>query len=195
MRVLVIGSSGTIGAEVAKALRVRHDVVSASRRTTVAVDIDDPASIQSLYGKIGPVDAVVCAAGAAAFAPLEKLTDDDFSLSLRSKLMGQVNVVRFGIAAVRDGGSFTITTGVLAQQPIPGSAAVSLGNAGLEGFVRAAALELPRGIRINAVSPGWIAETLSAMGRDPAQGVPASRVAQAYVRSIEGRDSGTVIST
>jgi NAD(P)-dependent dehydrogenase (short-subunit alcohol dehydrogenase family) len=194
MRVLVIGSTGLIGGQVVKALQGRHDVVPASRRGTVIVDIDDPTSIQKMYRDVGPIDAVVCAAGAAAFAPLEQLTDDDFALSLRSKLMGQVNVVRFGIAAVRDGGSFTITTGVLAQQPAPGSAAVSLVNAGLEGFVRAAALELPRGIRINAVSPGWIAETLAAMGRDPAQGVPASKVAQSYVRSVEGRDNATIIS-
>jgi NAD(P)-dependent dehydrogenase (short-subunit alcohol dehydrogenase family) len=194
MRVLVIGSTGLIGAQVVKALQGRHDVVPASRSGVVIVDIDDSTSIQKMYSGVGPIDAVVCAAGATAFAPLEQLTDDDFALSLRSKLMGQVNVVRFGIAAVRDGGSYTITTGMFAQQPVPGSAAVSLVNAGLEGFVRAAALELPRGIRINAVSPGSIAETLAARGRDPAQGVPASQVAQSYVRSVEGRDNGTIIS-
>ncbi len=101
-------------------------------------------------------------AGDAKFAPLTSLSDDDFTFSLRNKLMGQVNLVRYGMSAMRDGGSFTLTSGVLAQTPMVGSGAVSLVNAGLEGFVRAAALEAPRGIRVNVVSPPWVTETLIA---------------------------------
>jgi len=143
---------------------------------------------------VGRVDAVVSAAGDARFKPLAQLTDDDFAFSLDNKLMGQVNLVRYGIDSVNDGGSFTLTSGVLAQQPMPGSAAISLVNAGIEGFARAAALELPRGQRINVVSPPWVAETLAAMGQDPSNGLPASVVAKAYVRSIEGSETGSVIS-
>lgn len=194
MRILIVGATGTIGAPLVAAL-ARHDLILAShRRAPEQVDISDPNSIHALYRRIGRVDAVVSAAGDAKFAPLQQLTDDDFAFSLRNKLMGQVNLVRFGIDSVSDGGSFTLTSGVLAQQPMKGSAAISLVNAGIEGFVRAAALELPRRQRVNVVSPPWVSETLTAMGQDPAGGLPAADVARAYVRSIEGSETGSVIS-
>src|SRR4029077_19597720 len=113
-----------------------------------------------MFRSHGKLDAVVCAAGQAKFAPLAQLSDADFRFCLDNKLMGQVNVVRLGFEHVEDGGSFTLTTGILAQTPMPGSAAISLVNAGLEGFGRAAALEAPRNIRINAVRPRWLTETL-----------------------------------
>ena len=107
--------------------------------------------------------------------------------------MGQVNVVRAGMATIRDGGSFTLTSGVLSTEPMRGSAAISLVNAGLEGFARAAALEMPRGVRINVVSPPWVSETLEAMGRDADAGMPAAQVARAYVESVEGSENGEVL--
>jgi NAD(P)-dependent dehydrogenase (short-subunit alcohol dehydrogenase family) len=195
MRILIIGATGTIGRAIVATLRARHELVLASRRNAPEmVDITDPASIRALYERIGRVDAVVSATGQAKYAPLAALTDADFAFSLGNKLMGQVNVVRYGVDAVADGGSFTLTSGVLAQQPTPGSAALSLVNAAVEAFARAAALELPRGIRINVVSPPWVSETLRAMGRDPAGGLPAADVARAYVEGIEGTETGAVIT-
>ena len=194
MRVLLVGATGTLGSEIAKDLQKRNNVIAAGRNAGVRVDIANPESIRAMYREVGPIDAVVSAAGAAAFRSLAQLSDADFQLSLTSKLMGQVNLVRFGIDAVRDGGSFTLTSGALAVQPMIGSAAISLVNAGLEGFARAAALEMPRGIRINIVSPGWVSETLASMGQDPSRGVPARDVAKAYVQSVEGNDNGKVIS-
>jgi NAD(P)-dependent dehydrogenase (short-subunit alcohol dehydrogenase family) len=194
MRILLIGATGTIGSAVAAALRDRHQLVLASRhKAHEHVDISDPESIRALYKRVGRVDAVLSAAGQAAFKPLASLTDADFEFSLHNKLMGQVNVVRYGTDSVADGGSFTLTSGVLAQEPMPGAAAISLVNAGLEGFVRAAALELPRNQRINAVSPPWVSETLRAMGQDPKGGLPAAVVAKAYVASVEGKETGKVI--
>jgi NAD(P)-dependent dehydrogenase (short-subunit alcohol dehydrogenase family) len=194
VRVMVVGATGTIGRPIVAALSGRHEVVSVSHtRAAEHVDLADPKSIQSLYRRVGQIDAVICTAGQAAFGELAKLSDVDFELSLRNKLMGQVNLVRSGIPSVRDGGSFTLTSGILARQPMPGSAAISLVNAGLEGFVRAAALELPRGIRINVVTPGWVSETLQAMGRDPKTGTPAATVARAYVASLEMKQNGAVI--
>lgn len=194
MRVMVVGATGTIGRAVVAALGNQHEVISVGHRHgTEKVDLADPASIQALYRRLGQVDAVLSAAGQAAFGPLAELSDADFELSLRNKLLGQVNLVRYGLSHVRDGGSFTLTSGILSRQPMPGSAAVSLVNAALEGFVRAAALEMPRGMRINVVSPGWVAETLQAMGRDPSGGTPAAIVAQAYLRSLQGQQTGTVI--
>ena len=193
MKILVIGATGTIGAAVVKALEGRHEVIAASRHAGINVNIDDPNSIRAMYREVGEVDAVVSAVGNAAFAALKDLSDEDVRLSVTSKLMGQVNLIRYGLNAVRDGGSFTITTGILARHPAPGTAAITMVNIGLEGFVSAAALELDRGRRINAVSPGWVAETLSKMGRDPSGGTPTADVAKAYVRAVEGQDNGEVI--
>lgn len=194
MRVIVVGATGTIGRAVADALDARHEVLRVSHSTgDLRVDIASPDSIRRLFQQTGPVDAVVSCAGSGAFRPLEQLTDDDFAFSLRNKLMGQVNLVRLGLEHVKDGGSFTLTSGVLAQSPMPGSAAISLVNAGLEGFTRAAALEAPRGIRVNVVSPPWVSETLEAMGQDGAGGLPAATVAKAYVHSLETGTTGTVL--
>ena len=196
MRILLIGATGTIGQAVAAAFGTRHDIIPASRhKAHESVDIADPDSIRALLKRVGRVDAIVSAAGQAAFKPLGELADADFALSIENKLMGQVNVVRFGLASLADKGSVTFTSGVLAQQPIPGSAAISLVNAGLEGFARAAALEAPRGIRVNVVSPPWVTETVQALGWPPVSGsLSAAIVARSYVESVEGRMSGQVLS-
>lgn len=195
MRILLIGATGTIGQAIAQTLAARHDLILASRhKAAQQVDITNPDSIRALFGRVGKVDAIVSAAGQAAFKPLDQLTDGDFTLSLGSKLMGQVNLVRFGLGSVNDRGSITLTSGVLAQHPAPGTAAISMVNAGLEGFTRAAALEAPRGIRVNVVSPPWVTETLKALGMPLEGGLPASTVALAYLWSVEGKETGTVIS-
>jgi NAD(P)-dependent dehydrogenase (short-subunit alcohol dehydrogenase family) len=195
MRILLVGATGTIGRAVVAILSPRHDVVEASRhKARYQVDIADLDSIRSLYEDVGHVDAVISAAGQAAWKPLADLHDADFDFSLQSKLLGQVNLVRIGANWVRDGGSFTLTSGILAHQPTPGSVAVSIVNAGVEAFGRAAALELPRGLRVNVVSPPWVSETLQAMGRDPAGGVPAADVARSYVESVEGTQTGAIIT-
>ena len=194
MKILLIGASGTIGSAIATALGARHDLILASvQKSPEQVDISDAASIRALSTRVGGVDAVVSAAGRASFKPLTDLGDEDFELSLSNKLMGQVNLVRLGLASVVDGGSFTLTAGYLARHPIPGSGAVSLVNSGLEGFGRAAALEAPRGIRVNVVSPPWVTETLVKMGRAPDAGLAAATVAQAYVSSVEGTITGQTI--
>ncbi len=194
MRILVVGATGTIGRAVVAALSAGNEIISASLRSTpVKVDVADPESIRQMYRSLGKLNAVICAAGQAKFAPLAQLSDADFHFCLDNKLMGQVNLVRFGFEHVQDGGSFTLTTGILAQAPMPGSAAISLVNAGLEGFVRAAALEAPRKIRVNAVSPPWVTETLQALKMDTSQGLPAAVVARAYVRSVTGNDTGTTV--
>ena len=194
MKIIVVGATGTIGAAAAKALAAnKHEVVAASRNGAVKVNLDDPASIRALFDTVRNVDAVVSRAGNAVFKPFAALTDADYELGLRSKLMGQVALARAAKDRLRDGGSITVTTGVLATQPMPGSAAISLVNAGLEGFVRAAALEMPRRLRINAVSPPWVKETLLKLHMDPAHGMAAADVAKAYVAAVEGSYQGTII--
>jgi len=195
MRILVIGGTGTIGSAVHSLLAEHHEVVRGTRSgEDLKVDMSSPASIREMFARTDRFDALVCTAGQARFGALAELKDEDFAFTLANKLMGQVNLVRIGSEFIADGGSFTLTSGILAQRPMVGSAAISLVNAGLEGFMRAAALELPRNQRINIVSPPWVRETLVQMGRDPAPGMPAAQVALAYLRSVEGDDAGQVFS-
>ena len=194
MRILVVGATGTIGRAVVAALSPRHEVVPVSgHHSAITVDLADSGSIRAMYQAVGKVDAVVSAAGLARFNPLDQLSDDDFQFSLDNKLMGQINLIRFGFEHVRDRGSFTLTSGVLARLPMHGSAAISLVNSGVEGFARAAALEAPRGIRVNVVSPPWVTETLQSLGMDPSQGLPAASVARYYVESVEGTQTGVIL--
>jgi len=194
MKIIVVGATGTIGKSVVIALSGRHEIIKVSRSAgDVQVDLAVPDSIKNMYGMIGEFDAVVCAAGNARFGVLDDLADEDYGVGLENKLMGQVNLVRFGRKLIRDRGSFTLTSGVLSQEPVAGSSAVSMVNAAVEAFVRAASLELQRGIRINAVSPIWVSETLKAMGRDSAVGMPAEETAIAYVESVEGQYNGEVL--
>jgi len=195
MRILVVGATGTIGRAVVDALSAGNEVIRASSKTSpTKVDISSPESIRAMYRALGRVDHVVCCAGNAKFSPLEQLSEADFQFCLDNKLMGQVNLVRLGFGNLNDGGSFTVTSGVLSHSPMKGSAAISLVNAGLEGFARAAALEAPRGVRVNVVSPPWVTETLIAFKMDPKGGVPAAQVAKTYVKAVEGEDTGQTLS-
>jgi NAD(P)-dependent dehydrogenase (short-subunit alcohol dehydrogenase family) len=194
MRIIVVGATGTIGRAVADALAGRHEVVRVGHSGGEhQVDIERAESIEELYRAAGRFDALVCCAGRATFGPLETLDEAGFHLGLDSKVMGQVNLVRLGLAHVADGGSFTLTSGVLAREPIAGGAAISPVNAAVEAFAAAAALEMPRGVRVNVVSPPWVSETLEAMGRDGAHGMPASQVARAYAEAVEGSMNGETL--
>lgn len=194
MRIVVIGATGTIGKAVAEMLESDHEVIRVAHGSgDFRVDLGSKAAIETLFREVGPIDAVISAAGLASFGALAALTDEDYAQALDNKLMGQVNLVRQGAAHLRDGGSITLTTGMLAQTPMPGSAAISLVNAGLEGFVRAAALEMDRGIRVNAVSPVFVKETMEAMGLDSASGMSAAQTAVAYKQSVESRRNGEVL--
>ena len=194
MRVIVIGATGLIGKEVVKALSAKHEVINVGHKSgDLRVDITSKESIEQLFKKAGAFDALVSASGGAAFGEFEKLTDENYAFSLADKLMGQVNLVRVGVKYINSNGSFTLTSGVLAGQPIPGSAAISTVNSGLEGFTRAAALEMKRGIRVNIVSPPFATETLKALGMDTSTGTPVAKFAGAYVESVESKRNGEVI--
>lgn len=194
MRVLIVGATGTIGKAVAERLSETHEIIRVGHRDgDYQVDLGSKASIEALFGKAGTVDAVISTAGAAGFAPFQALDDAAYDLALANKLMGQVNLVRVGRDHVSDRGSFTLTAGILARQPIPGSVAVSMANGALESFARAAALELDRGMRVNTVSPAFVKETMETMGMDPTPGISAANTAKAYVAAIEGDQNGEIL--
>jgi NAD(P)-dependent dehydrogenase (short-subunit alcohol dehydrogenase family) len=195
MKILLVGAHGTVGRGVAAELAQRHEIVDAGRRgASVTLDLADADSIRRALESVGPVDAIVSAAGQVGWAPLLELTPEQWAFSVANKLMGQVNLALVGQAYLRDGGSITLTSGVLVDQPVRYGAAASLANGAIEAFVRAAAIELPRGLRINAVSPGVLLESMSELGPffrgfEP---VPSARVALAYSRSVEGAETGRV---
>ncbi|HYC92845.1 MAG TPA: short chain dehydrogenase [Thermoanaerobaculia bacterium] len=192
MRVLVVGATGTIGSAIVKALSA-HEVIEAAYSHGIRVDISDIESIRQMYQAAGTIDAVISAAGSTRRKPLRELTDEDFAYSIAHKLMGQVNLVRYGLGYLADGGSFTLTSGILGREPILGGEAISMVNLGLEGFARAAAMELPRGIRVNVVSPPWVEETLRELQMEGFRGLPAATVAQAYVRALTSSMTGEVL--
>ena len=195
MRVVIVGASGTIGQAVAKELAERHEIVAVgSKSGDVRLDVTDAGSIRAGLAQIGPFDALVSAAGKVKFAPLDAMTEADYAIGLKDKLMGQVNLVLVGREFIADGGSFTLTSGVLAHDPIRFGSSASMVNGAVEAFVRAAAIELPRGLRINAVSPGVLLESMPGYGpffrgHEP---VPAARVGLAYAKSVEGARTGQV---
>jgi NAD(P)-dependent dehydrogenase (short-subunit alcohol dehydrogenase family) len=192
MKALVIGATGTIGMAVADALAAKHEVLRASRNgTELKVDISEPATIKGLFAKTGRVDAVVCCAGDARFGALDKLSDADFTYTLHNKLMGQVNLVRFGVDFVNDNGVFVLTSGIFSQKPMPGVPAIAIANGALESFARAAALDLPRGIRIVTIAPPFIKESAEKMGMTAP--FSAAENAKAYVAVVEGKGTGEVI--
>lgn len=189
MRVVVIGATGTIGSAVVAALEDGgHEVVRASRHGPVVVDLADSASVEAALAS--DLDAVVCCAASGRLVPLA--SSSEFTTGLDDKLLGQVALVRRAIHRLRDGGSITLTSGVF-EEPTPGGAFGALVNAGLEAFVAAAAIEMPRGLRVNVVSPGWVSETLERMGWSSARGTPAKDVARAYVRAVEGTMQGQTL--
>ena len=197
MKIVVVGGTGTIGSAVAKELGKRHDIVKVGGKSgDVQVDMTSPDSIRQMYTTIGKVDAVVSTAGQAQFGPLASLTRKEFDVGLNSKFMGQVHLVLLGMEWMNDGGSFTLTSGILSHDPIAGGAAVTPINAAVEGFVLGASIEMPRGLRINVVSPGVLEESMDKIGAFFRGHVPVPgwRVALAYSKSVEGRMTGQVFT-
>lgn len=195
MKVMVIGASGTIGKAVVEELGQRHEIVAVgSRSGEYQADIADIVQVRALFAKVGKVDAVVVAAGALHFAPLDTFSPEDFYIGLNSKLMGQVNVAMVAREYLNDGGSITLTSGIVAEEPIRNGASASMVNSAVEGFARGAAIELSRGLRINVVSPTVLTESMDSYGPFfiGFESAPAKRVALSYARSVDGAQTGQV---
>lgn len=195
MKIVIVGASGTVGSAVTELLAKDHQVIRVGHRQGDAtVDMTDGASIATLFEGIGRFDALVVASGNVAFAPFPEMTDEQWQTGLESKLMGQIRLTRAAIPHLNDKGSITLISGILSEEPINWGASASTINGAIEHFVRAAACELPRGLRINVVSPTVLEESMSKYadffpGFVP---VPAARVAQAYKKSVLGVQSGQV---
>ncbi|MDR5783824.1 short chain dehydrogenase [Caballeronia sp. LZ065] len=195
MKIAVIGATGTVGQAVSTELKSRHEVIEiGATRGAHRVDLLDLNSIKRLFESIGRVDAIVAAAGHVHFGELVKMTPEQFRLGLDDKLMGQVNLVLTARDHLNDGGSFTLTSGIVGAEPILQGASAAAVNGAIEGFVRGAAIELPRGLRINAVSPTMLEEARESFGPyfRGFEAASGARVALAYSRSVEGAETGRV---
>lgn len=192
--IVIIGASGTIGRAVAELLDKDNHVIRVGHtREAHTVDLGHKTSIEKLLETIGTFDAIICAAGISRFGPLGEASDDDYAVSIKQKLMGQINLARIAQHHLASNGSITLTSGLLAQAPRPGTVPTAMVNAGLEGFVRAAALDLGKGIRINAVSPIYVTESARKMGMDTAGTMSAAETARSYQVSMEGNMTGQVL--
>ncbi|EER58643.1 short-chain dehydrogenase/reductase SDR [Acidovorax delafieldii 2AN] len=194
-KVLLIGASGTIGQAVQANLGARHDVITVGRSSGMhRTDFSQPGSVAQLFKAVGQVDAIVSTAGNLHFGPLADMTPEQFNQGLQDKLLGQVQLALIGQKYLADGGSITLTSGILAIEPVRNGASATAVNAAIEGFVAAAAIELPRGLRINAISPTVLTESMGSYGPffPGFESVPAARVALAYQRSVEGAQTGRV---
>ena len=165
MKIIVIGATGTVGKAVAAQLAQRHEIISVGNKSgQFQVDMRDIGQVRALFAKTGKVDAVVVTSGSLHFGPLADFTPEQFQVGLNSKLMGQVNVALVAQEYLNDGGSITLTSGIVAEQPIRNGVSATMVNAAVEGFARGAAIELPRGLRINVVSPNVLEESLDSYG-------------------------------
>lgn len=194
MKIIIIGATGTIGKHVTAALQKDHEVIKAgSKSGDLQVDISSPGSIENFYKQAGKFDALVSASGDGHFGPLNSMKDADFRVGINSKLMGQVNLVLIGQHYINPKGSFTLTSGSLAEDPIVLGANLSAMNAAINGFVRSAALELENGIRINAAAPDVVEESPGYFPYFPGHTpVSMERVTQAYIKSVLGAQTGQV---
>ena len=196
MRILIIGGDGTIGQKTKEYYSQDHEVLVAGRKSgDFQVDISDSSSIAALFKKTGSLDAIICAAGEAKWAYLDDLSEEDYYIGLRSKLMGQVNIVRLGKSFVNEGGSITLTTGILADDPVPMTSSAAMVNGAIHSFVKAAVLDIKENIRVNVVSSGLVEDAVAKYkdyfpGHHP---IPMDKMLRGYIRSIEGKGNGEII--
>jgi NAD(P)-dependent dehydrogenase (short-subunit alcohol dehydrogenase family) len=197
MRILIAGAHGAVGKEAATELGKRHTIVTLGRSTgDFTADLMNPESISAVFAKAGKLDAIVSCTGHTYFGSLATMTAAQFMSGVNDKLMGQVNLVLEGLKHLADGGSFTLTSGVLDRDPIRQGVNAAAVNGAIDAFVLAAAIDLPRGLRINAVSPGLLEESAKKYegffpGHHP---VSSARVGLAYAKCVEGGLTGKVIT-
>ena len=196
MKILIIGGNGTIGRKVSSYLNEKHDVLIAGRSNgDYSVDLADVDSIRSLLASIPSLDSIICIAGEAKWDDFKDLSEEDFYIGIRSKLMGQVNLVRVGQDYLKSKGSITLSTGILADDPVVKTTSAAMVNGALHSFVKAVALEIENELRVNVVSLGVVEDAYEKYkdffpGHNP---VAMNKVVNAYVRSVEGKGNGEII--
>lgn len=196
MKIILVGANGAVGQTAVNAFGNRHEIIAVGRTSgDIQIDIEDLDSVRSMYQQVGKVDAVVSAVGHGHFGAVADMSSEQFMKGINHKVLPQVNLVLLGIEHMNDGGSFTLISGVLNRDPISGGSCAAAANGAIDGFVTAAAVDMPRGIRINAVSPGLLQVSVDRYdgffpGHEP---VSSERVGLAFCKSVEGAITGQVI--
>jgi len=196
MKIIVVGANGAVGQTAINAFGNRHEIIAVGRTSgDIQIDIEDQESVRSMYKQVGKVDAVVIAVGHGHFGALDEMSSEQFMKGINHKVLPQVNLVLEGIEYMNDGGSFTLTSGVLNRDPIRGGSCAAAANGAIDGFIVGAAVDMPRGIRINVVSPGLLQVSVDRYdgffpGHEP---VSSERVGFAFCKSVEGVVTGQVI--
>ena len=191
MKIIIVGASGKIGREIDKALSDRHDIVRVGASSgDVRCDYTDAASVRDMFATVGPYDALVAVAGRdSVFKKFELLTDDDYRTGFERKFLGQIRLVSLGLDSISDGGAYTLSSGFLSHYSNPASIATGPFNAAVDTYVQNTSAMMPRGIRINSVSPAPIVES----GREGRGLITAQQCAEFYVDAIEGTMTGQVL--
>lgn len=196
MKILIIGGNGIIGKKVVSHFKKENEVLIASRNSgDVQVDIANSDSIQKMFEETGKLDAIICIAGEAKWGAFNELTEEDYYIGLKSKLMGQVNLVRIGKEYLNPQGSITLTTGILATEPVAKTTSAAMVNGGIHSFVKAAVLEFDNAMRLNVVSSDMVEDAYDKYkdvfpGHNP---VPMNKVINGYVKSVKGKINGEII--
>lgn len=195
MKIVIIGGRGTIGKKVTERLSPNHEVLIAGRSSgDIMVDLSDSKSIKSMFENIGNVDAIICTAGDAKWDKFDNLTEDDFYIGIKSKMMGQVNTVRIGKYYLNEGGSITLSTGILADDPVDMTTSAAMVNGAINSFVKAVVLELDK-VRVNVVCSDLVEDSFEKYknyfpGNTP---VPMHKIVDAYVKCVEGKINGRIL--
>ena len=196
MNILIIGGNGTIGKKVSFFLSKGNKIITAGRNSgDLKVDLSDSNSIKNLFEKNRNFHAVISIAGEAVWAPFDDLSEEDYYKGIKNKMMGQVNLVKIGRKYINYGGSFTLTTGILADNPVKMTTSAALVNGGIHSFVKAASLEMENNIRVNVISPGLVEDSAEKY-KDYFPGyeiVKMKDLAELYAKVILGEQNGEVI--
>ncbi|MEO6963334.1 MAG: short chain dehydrogenase [Puia sp.] len=195
MKIIIVGATGTMGKYLTSALEKEHDIVSvAGKEGEIRVDISSTASIGNMFKQVGPFDALISTAGPTHVGPWASLTDKTFRKGVEGKMMGQINLVLIGQHYINPKGSFTLISGALTHDPQKNFANASAANGAVEGFVRAAAIELGNGIRINAVSPTVIENSPQYFPYFPGD-IPVTmrQLEFAFRKAVFGANTGQII--
>ena len=195
MKMIIVGATGTMGKHLTGAFEKEHEVIkAASKGGDIQVDITSAGSIENMYNQAGPFDALISTAGPTYVGPWKKMTEKDFKKGIDGKMMGQINLVLIGQHYINPRGSFSLITGALTHDPQKNFANASAANGAVEAFVRAAAIELENGIRINAVSPTVIENSPHYFPFFPGDiPVTMQQLEFGFRKSIFGANTGQVI--
>jgi NAD(P)-dependent dehydrogenase (short-subunit alcohol dehydrogenase family) len=195
MKIIIVGATGTMGKHLTSAFEKDHEIIKAATEDAdIQVDITSASAIENMYRQVGAFDALICTAGPTYVGPWKKLTDKEFRQGVEGKMMGQINLVLIGQHYINPKGSFTLITGALTHEPQLNFANASAANGAVEGFVRAAAIELENGIRINAVSPTVIENSPQYFPFFPGDiPVTMQQLEYGFRKSVFGANTGQII--